>query len=145
MSSTEPTEKKLKLLYTLFCDDVRLEVGNKLSFMGIFQNIIVQQLPVSVFKMAIVNHWQGQGSYLSEVRILTPDRQQAVVVSQPTPFEIASGGYADNISFFVNVTFPVSGRYVVQTLIDSTLFEERMLFVSDVGDAELVGTSEAIN
>ena len=141
--STEP--KNLKLLYTLFCDDVRLEVGNKLSFMGIFQNIIVQQLPVSVFKMAIVNHWQGQGSYLSEVRILTPDRQQAVVVSQPTPFEIASGGYADNISFFVNVTFPVSGRYVVQTLIDSNLFQEQMLFVSDVGEAELVGASEAVN
>ena len=145
MSSTEPTTKNLKLLYTLFCDDVRLEVGNKLSFMGIFQNIIVQQLPVSVFKMAIVNHWQGQGSYLSEVRILTPDRQQAVVVSQPTPFEIATGGYADNISFFVNVTFPVSGRYVVQTLIDSSLFEEQMLFVSDVGEAELVGASEAVN
>ena len=143
MSSIEP--KNLKLLYTLFCDDVRLEVGNKLSFMGIFQNIVVQQLPVSVFKMAIVNHWQGQGSYLSEVRILTPDRQQAVVVSQPTPFEIASGGYADNISFFVNVTFPVSGRYVVQTLIDSNLFEEQMLFVSDVGEAELVGASEAVN
>ena len=143
MSSTEP--KNLKLLYTLFCDDVRLEVGNKLSFMGIFQNIIVQQLPVSVFKMAIVNHWQGQGSYLSEVRILTPDRQQAVVVSQPTPFEIASGGYADNISFFVNITFPVSGRYVVQTLIDSNLFQEQMLFVSDVGEAELVGASEAVN
>ena len=145
MSSTEPTTKNLKLLYTIFCDDVRLEVGNKLSFMGIFQNIIVQQLPVSVFKMAIVNHWQGQGSYLSEVRILTPDRQQAVVVSQPTPFEIASGGYADNISFFVNVTFPVSGRYVVQTLIDSNLFQEQMLFVSDVGEAELVGASEAVN
>jgi uncharacterized protein DUF6941 len=145
MSATEPTEKNLKLLYTLFCDDVRLEVGNKLSFMGIFQNIVVQQLPVSVFKMAIVNHWQGQGSYLSEVRILTPDRQHAVVVSQPTPFEISAGGYADNISFFVNVTFPVSGRYVVQTLIDSNLFEEQMLFVSDVGEAQLVGASEAVN
>jgi len=145
MSSIEPTTKNLKLLYTLFCDDVRLEVGNKLSFMGVFQNIIVQQLPVSVFKMAIVNHWQGQGSYLSEVRILSPDRQHAVVVSQPTPFEIASGGYADNISFFVNVTFPVAGRYVVQTLIDSSLYEEQLLFVSDVSEAELVGTSEAVN
>ena len=143
MNSTEP--KNLKLLYTLFCDDVRLEVGNKLSFMGVFQNIIVQHLPVSVLKLAIVNHWQGQGNYLSEVRILTPDRQQAVVVSQPTPFEIATGGYADNISFFVNVTFPIAGRYVVQTLIDSTLFEEQMLFVSDVGEAELVGASEAVN
>ena len=145
MSSTEPTTKNLKLLYTLFCDDVRLEVGNKLSFMGVFQHIMVQQLPVSVFKLAIVNHWQGQGNYLSEVRILTPDRQQAVVVSQPTPFEISSGGFADNISFFVNVTFPIRGRYVVQTLIDSNLYEERFLLVSDVTEVEPVGTSEAVN
>ena len=146
MSSTEPTTKKLRLGYTLFCDDVRLEVGNKLSFMGVFHHIMVQQLPVSVLKLAIVNHWEGQGSYLSEVRILTPDRQHPIVVSQPTRFEIASGGFADNISFFVNVTFPNSGRYVVQTLIDSSLYDERLLFVSDVSEAQMVGgASEAVN
>ena len=145
MSSTQPTTKNLQLLYTLFCDDVRLEAGNRLSFMGVFQNIVVQQLPVSFIKLAIVNHWQGQGSFLSEVRILTPDRQQPIVVSQPTRFEIASGGFADNVSFFVNVTFPTAGRYVVQTLIDSNLFQERLLTVSDVAEAELLGTSEAVN
>lgn len=145
MSSTNQDDKRLKLLYTLFCDDVRLEAGNKLSFMGVFQNIMVQQLPVSLIKFAIVNHWQGQGSYLSEVRILTPDRQQPVVVSQPTRFEIAAGGFADNISFFVNVTFPTAGRYVVQTLIDSNLYEEQMLTVSDVNEPELLGASEAVN
>ena len=143
--STEVSTKKLQLLYTLFCDDVRLEAGHKLSFMGVFQNILVQQVPVSLIKFAVVHHWQGTGSYLSEVRILTPDRQKPIVVSQPTRFEIASGGFADNISFFVNVTFPTAGRYIVQTLVDSNLFEERMLFVSDVGEAELVGASEAVN
>ncbi|MEN3327442.1 MAG: hypothetical protein V7638_2249 [Acidobacteriota bacterium] len=145
MSSIEPSTKNLELLYTLFCDDVRLEAGNKLSFMGVFQNIMVQQVPVSLIKFAVVNHWKGQGSYLSEVRILTPDRKTPVVVSQPTRFEIASGGFADNISFFVNVTFPTSGRYVVQTLIDSSLFQEQVLTVSDVTEAELLGTSEAVN
>ena len=144
MSSTEPATKKLQLLYTLFCDDVRLEAGNKLSFMGVFQNILVQQLPVSLIKFAVVHHWKGQGSYLSEVRILTPDRQQPIVVSQPTRFEIASGGFADNISFFVNVSFPTAGRYVVQTLVDSNLFEEQTLTVSDVAETELVG-SDAVN
>ncbi len=143
MTSSEP--KNLKLLYTLFCDDVRLEAGNKLSFMGVFQNIMVQQIPVSLIKFAVVNHWQGEGTFLSEVRILTPDRQQPVVVSQPTRFEVATGGFADNISFFVNVTFPKAGRYVVQTLIDSNLFEEQMLTVSDVAEPEMLGTSEAVN
>ena len=142
---SSPQTKKLKLLYTLFCDDVRLEAGNKLSFMGVFQNIMVQQVPVSLIKFAIVNHWKGQGSYLSEVRILTPDRQQPIVVSQPTRFEIASGGFADNISFFVNVTFPTTGHYVVQTLIDSNLYEELVLTVSDATEPELLGASEAVN
>ena len=143
--STEVSTKKLQLLYTLFCDDVRLEAGNKLSFMGVFQNILVQQLPVSLIKFAVVHHWKGQGSYHSEVRILTPDRKQHIVVSQPTRFEISSGGFADNISFFVNVTFPISGKYVVQTLIDSNLYDERLLTVSDVTEAELLGPSEAVN
>ena len=67
----------LQLVYTILCDDVRLEAGNKLSFMGVFQNIMVQQLPASLIKFAVVNHWKGQGTYLSEVRILTPDRQAA--------------------------------------------------------------------
>ena len=144
MSSTEP-KKNLQLIYTLFCDDVRLEAGNKLSFMGVFQNIMVQQLPLSLIKFAVVSHWEGEGSFLSEVRILTPDRQQPIVVSQPTRFEIASGGFADNISFFMSVTFPTSGQYVVQTLVDSTLFNEQLLTVTNVSESELLGASEAVN
>jgi uncharacterized protein DUF6941 len=137
--------KNLELIYTLFCDDVRLEVGNKLSLMGVFQNIMVQQLPVSLMKFAVVNHWRGEGVHLSEVRILTPDRTQPVVVSQPTRFEIAPGGFADNISFFVNVTFPTAGRYWVQTLVDSNLFDEQTLTVADARTQEAESLSEAVN
>ncbi|HEY0004715.1 MAG TPA: hypothetical protein VGB17_07865 [Pyrinomonadaceae bacterium] len=136
----------LELVYTIFCDDVRLEVGNKLSYMGVFQNIMVQQLPVSLFKFAVINHWRGDGKHLSEVRILTPDRQTPVIVSQPTPFEITPGGVADNISFFVNVTFPAPGQYWVQTLIDSTLFEELPLMVVDAQPIPLADdVSESVN
>ena len=144
MSATDES-KKLELLYTLFCDDVRLEVGNKLSFMGVFQNIMVQQLPISLIKFAVVNHWRGDGVHLSEVRILTPDRTKPVVVSQPTRFEIAPGGFADNISFFVNVTFPTPGQYWVQTLIDSNLFDEQTLTVTDGREQATDSASEAVN
>jgi len=145
MSSSQPTTRKLELIYTLLCDDVRLEAGNKLSFMGVFQNIMVQQLPISLIKFAVVSHWRGEGSYLSEVRILSPDKQEPVVVSQPTRFEIAAGGFADNISFFVNVTFPKAGEYWVQTLVDSNLFEEQPLVVTDANEAVTIGQSEAVN
>jgi len=137
---------KIELVYTLFCDDVRLEVGHKLSLMGVFQNILVQQLPVSLIKFAVVNHWRGEGSHLSEVRILTPDRQQPVAVSQPAPFEIARDGFADNISFFINTTFPVSGQYWVQTLINSTLYDEQPLVVADARAAQATeNMSDAVN
>jgi hypothetical protein len=145
MAKTHNKDEKLELLYTLFCDDVRLEVGNKLSFMGIFQNIMVQQMPVSLIKFAVVNHWRGEGTHLSEVRILTPDRQHHIVASQPTSLEIAPGGFADNISFFVNVTFPAAGQYWVQTLVDSNLFDERQLTVSDGREAVADNSSQAVN
>jgi hypothetical protein len=145
MATAENKDERLELLYTLFCDDVRLEAGNKLSFMGVFQNIMVQQLPVSLIKFAVVNHWRGEGVHLSEVRILTPDRQHPVVVSQPTRFEITAGGFADNISFFVNVTFPTAGQYWVQTLVDSNLFDEQQLTVSDGRESQADDSSETVN
>jgi len=43
------------------------------------------------------------------------------------------------------VTFPVAGEYWVQTLVDSTLFEERALMVSDQLIAPAEETSEAVN
>jgi hypothetical protein len=144
-SEQQPEQaEKLELVYTLFCDDVRLEVGNKLSYMGVFQNIVVPQLPVWLPKLAVVNHWRGSGGHLSEVRILMPDRQQALVVSQPSRFEISHGS-ADNISFFVNVTFPIAGQYLVQTLIDSNLYDERVLNVTDQQLIAPEEESEAVN
>ncbi|HVG38741.1 MAG TPA: hypothetical protein VM870_05610 [Pyrinomonadaceae bacterium] len=144
-ASAKPNQD-LQLIYTLCCDDVRLEMGNKLSFMGVFQNIMVQQLPVSLLKFAIVNHWQGSGSYLSEVRVMSPNKDYAVVVSQPTRFEIAAGGTADNISFFVNVVLNEPGVYWIQTLVNSTLFHEQALTVTGAGQTGFpAGESEIVN
>lgn len=142
----ETETSNLKLIYTLLCDDVRLEVGNKLSFMGVFQNIVVQQMPVRLFKFAVVNHWRGQGTHLSEVRILTPDRRQPIAFSQPTSFEIGASGFADNISFFIDVTFPETGQYWVQTLVNSNLFDEQSLTVATMQmPQETNEASEAVN
>ena len=144
--SKEKFAGKLELAYTIICEDVRLEVGNRLSLMGVFENIGAQQWPVSLIKFAVVNHWRGEGSYLSEVRVLTPDRQQFVVASQPTRFEIERAAFADNVSFFVNVTFPAPGHYWVQTLVDATLFGELPLTVTDVNAQQRTDdASESIN
>lgn len=126
--------ENLKLIYTLLCDDVRIEMGNKISMMGIFQNIMVEKLPVSLIKFAIINHWTGIGNYETEVRVLSPDRSSVVVTSQPTTIELTAGGFTDNVSFFVNVVFPAAGTYWVQTFADSEMMEEMPLIVTDSGN-----------
>jgi hypothetical protein len=141
--------ENLQLVYTLLCDDVRLEMGNKISLMGVFQNIMVERLPVSIIKFAVVNHWRGEGMHQAEVRILSPDKGNLVVTSQPTELELATGGFTDNVSFFVNVVFPNPGTYWIQTLADSVLLEELPLIVVDTNNMNEVAPmeefSEAVN
>ena len=117
----------LQLTYTMFCEDVRVEASGSLSLIGVLHQIIVPQFPVGLIKFAVLNHWQGEGQYLTEVRILTPNRKQTVAVSQPSGFEIPPNGYADNVTMFINSSFHQPGEYIVQTLIDSSLFAERIL------------------
>ena len=139
------TNGNLQLIYTLLCDDVRIEMGNKISLMGIFQNIMVEKLPISLIKFAVVNHWRGAGNHQTEVRILSPGKNQLVVTSQPTQIELAPGGFTDNVSFFVNVVFPLAGTYWVQTLADARLLEEFPLIVTDVGNMEMMPTTDEIS
>lgn len=137
--------ENLQLLYTLLCDDVRIEMGNKISLMGIFQNIMVEKLPVSLIKFAVINHWMGEGSHQTEVRILSPDKLNLVVTSQPTAIELAPGGFTDNVSFFVNVVFPSAGTYWVQTLADTVLLEEFPLIVADAGNVEEMRLADEVS
>jgi hypothetical protein len=119
--------ENLKLVYTIFCEDVRFEATQHLSLMGVFHQIVVPQTPITMIKFAVVNHWLGEGQFLSEVRILSPDRFQTVAVSQPTGFSVPADGYSDNVTVFMNLNFLQPGEYVVQTLINSSLFAEQIL------------------
>ena len=137
--------ENLSLRYTLMCDDVRIEMGNKISLMGIFQNIMVEKLPVSLIKFAVINHWIGEGSHETEVRILSPDRNDLVVSSQATPLNLTPGGFTDNVSFFVNVVFPSAGTYWVQTLADAVVLEEFPLIVADAQEMQTLQQTEEIS
>ena len=135
----------LQLIYTLLCDDVRIEMGNKISLMGIFQNIMVDKLPISLIKFAVINHWRGEGNHQTEVRILTPDRTNLIVTSQATAIDLAPGGFTDNVSFFVNVVFPSAGTYRVQTLANAVILEEFPLIVTDTGNVGAMQSADQIS
>src|SRR5262245_3378534 len=136
--------ENLKLDYTIFCEDVRVEASNHLSLMGVTHQLVVPRLPVTMIKFAVLNHWRGEGQFMTEVRILAPDRMQTVAMSQPSGFAIPPDGYADNVTVFVNTTFYQSGNYIVQTLINSSLFAERTLPVMVVDQQQTITESERV-
>ena len=123
--------KTSKLVYSIICDDVRIEMGNKLSLMGVFENIFMPAFPSVLLKFAIVNHWVGVGQFETHVKVLAPDRKE-VVVSSPSKFSIENNGYADNVTFFTNVSFGRSGAHIIQIYIDGELVAERPLYVHHV-------------
>ena len=137
--------ENLNLVYTLMCDDVRVEMGNKISIMGIFQNIMVEKLPISLIKFAVINHWTGSGNYQTEVRILAPDREHEIVSSSPTMVELSPGGYTDNVSFFVNVVFSLPGTYWVQTIADEEIVDEFPLVITDSANVDSPRLPEQIS
>jgi hypothetical protein len=123
--------KTAQLVYSIVCDDVRIEMGNKLSLMGLFENVFFPAFPSALLKFAIVNHWVGAGEFETYVKVLSPDRRD-LVVSAPSKFSIETDGYADNVTFFTNVGFEQAGAHVVQVFIDGKLALERPLYVHHV-------------
>ena len=45
------------LNFILLCDDVRQEVGGKVSLMGIFENIYATHFPAVQTRLVIINEW----------------------------------------------------------------------------------------
>ena len=126
--SDQPTAN---LGYTLICDDVRIEMGNKMSLMGLFQNIFLPQFPATVVKFAILNHWEGTGSFTSEIRIVDPNGNESVR-SRATAFTIGNGGHADNITFFTNVTFTQPGTYIVEIVLEGDVVRKIPIYLRQV-------------
>jgi hypothetical protein len=96
MTSTQPIHTA-QLAYSLLCDDIRLEAGNKLSLMGIFQNVYFQSLPATILKFALLNHWVGAGEHSTEIRIISPDRSRLLLQTTPSNFTLEGGGFADHV------------------------------------------------
>jgi hypothetical protein len=117
-----------QLVYSILCDDVRLEMGNRLSLMGVFEILFLQALPATMLKCAVVNHWVGGGDFQTQVRVLAPDGRE-LAVSAPSGLSIDPQGYADNVTFFTNVTFDRAGTYTVRTFLDGKLASEKPFYV----------------
>jgi len=108
--------------FTLLCDDVRQEVGGKISLMGLFENIYATQFPAIQTRLAIINEWsEGVGEFDVLLRILSPDRKTILRETQ-SRLRLTNARYKHrDISIHLNIEFREPGTYWIENYIDGIL------------------------
>jgi hypothetical protein len=110
------------LNFTLLCDDVRQEVGGKVSLMGVFENIYSRNFPAIHPRLATINEWtDGAGEFDATLRILAPDRK-TVIRETVTRLKLTNAGFKHrDISIHLNVEFKNPGTYWIENYLDGII------------------------
>jgi len=113
---------KPSLNFTLLCDDVRQEMGGKVSLMGIFENVYAGSFPAVHPRLATVNEWaDGLGEFEATLRILSPDRK-TVLRETVTKLKLVNARFKHrDISIHLNLEFKEPGTYWIENYLDGIL------------------------
>ena len=113
---------KPSLNFTLLCDDVRQEMGGKISLMGIFENVYANSFPAVHPRLAAVNEWaDGLGEFEATLRILSPDRK-TVLRETVTKLKLVNAQFKHrDISIHLNLEFKEPGTYWIENYLDGIL------------------------
>ncbi|MFN3395185.1 MAG: DUF6941 family protein [Thermodesulfovibrionales bacterium] len=111
-----------QLNFTLLCDDIRQELGGKISLMGIFENIYATSFPAIHPRLAIMNEWaDGLGEFEATLRILSPDRK-TILRESITRLKLADARFKHrDISIHLNIEFREPGTYWIENYLDGIL------------------------
>lgn len=93
--------KKPKLIDWIICDDVRTEVGEKLTMVGVYsKDIIVPMIPLLLPQLYLVTKWDISGGHFEEIsfRLESPDGGQLGPVPAKVPKDIKGGIFTMNLA-----------------------------------------------
>ncbi|HMO50783.1 MAG TPA: hypothetical protein PKE26_08455 [Kiritimatiellia bacterium] len=107
----------------ILCDDVRQERNGKFILIGLFDAIMIPQLPVRYPRLFMVTRWcSGEGEFFQRSRILKPDMSSTLVEGQKIPVRLPSPeATATNVEVFLNVEFHDAGTHWVEISLDNDL------------------------
>ena len=107
---------------SLICEDVRQEANGNIILIGVLNQIVVPQVPVTANKLACFNRWTaGVGEFNEVVKLLAPD-QSTVVRENALVFSLENPGIIrTNVHLFQNVEFTEAGVYYVEVTVDDVL------------------------
>ncbi|NLL83326.1 MAG: hypothetical protein GX230_03690 [Lentisphaerae bacterium] len=108
---------------SLLCDDVRQERNGKFILIGIFEGLIVSQLPSTFHRICLVNRWCcGDGTFMQRSRIVAPDGKTVVCEGQQVPIKLAGQEQnATSVEVFMNMRVQTEGTHWVEVLLDQQM------------------------
>ena len=109
-------EKRPKLIDWMICDDIRREINRKLTFVGVYQDMIgVPTLPFTLPQLSILTKWDTSKTSIKnfEMKIIQPDKNMiGPVIGELEP------SLEDKQRTFIQVgitpfQIPVAGKYEI--------------------------------
>jgi hypothetical protein len=84
--------------------------------------IRVPQVPVTAFKLCVINRWTaGLGQFVEQVRLIAPD-QTTVLRKSEVRFGLQDPVVsATNVSLFGQVEFKTEGGYYLEVMVDDVM------------------------
>jgi hypothetical protein len=80
-----------RYLHAVYCDDVRLEIGNKQSLMGIYgEALVISEMPASIPKLCVVVTVVTPSSRPFEKLVTVIKKDDEVLVEAPLAEELAN-------------------------------------------------------
>lgn len=110
---------KPALNFTIICDDVRQEIGGKISLMGLFENIYASKFPAVHPRIAVISEWSdGIGEFAVKMMLLSPDRK-AVIRETSSRIKLSGVNFRHrDISVHLNLEFKTAGTYWIENYLD---------------------------
>lgn len=108
---------------SLLCDDVRQERNGKFMLIGLFEGIVVNQLPGVFPKICVVNRWcSGNGQFTQHTRIFSDNGRTLVCEGQAIQIKLRDEHQTStSVEVFLHLQFPEEGTYWVEVSLDNQL------------------------
>ena len=117
-----PTRILPDLQCSLVCEEIRQEVNGNFILIGVINFIRVPKLPVTAFRLCVVNRWTaGLGQFTETVKLIAPD-QTTVLRKGEVKFALKDAVLsATNVTMLQQVEFKAAGAYYIEVLVDDVM------------------------
>lgn len=124
---------KPNLIYAHICEDIRMELGDKVSLMGLFDSILAKEFPAIHPRLAVVAAWGGAiGEFKSQILLVAPAESHITDLGSAN-IRLANEKHTHrHIGIHYNWKIPAPGIYEVRILLDGDLVRTLPLPVEDV-------------